>query len=402
MNNVFIYDPTANDTQSKVRGIGRYMQILRENFSDWIFSSYVPTTHDQRPFDSFDNSQDKKAQGKPTTFLSPFFNFLSPPLFVRRKYAKQIAVIHDLIPLKYPEHFPIGLKGNMAVLLNRIALIHYDTVITDSVQSKKDIIAILHILEKKIKVIYPCLPKIFTHPKPPTPFPSRVNPSREGIKGVCSQNYLLYVGDATWNKNLVNLARAIKMQDLPCVFVGKVFSSPNSKFKTLNPNQTPNLQTQNYKHNILGFNFSNLFRICDLEFRFSKQNRWNRELNEFMSLAQGDKRFMFPGFITDEELIQLYQNALCNLLVSRDEGFGFSYLEASSQKCPSILSDIPVLHEISNNTALFVDPEDSKSIVSAISSLAHDSPLRNKLIKQSYERSLFFSKESFTSQFSTL
>ena len=32
MKKVFVYDPTASDKQSAVRGIGRYLQILKENF----------------------------------------------------------------------------------------------------------------------------------------------------------------------------------------------------------------------------------------------------------------------------------------------------------------------------------------------------------------------------------
>ncbi len=31
---IYIFDPTAADAQSKVRGIGRYLQVLQENLSD--------------------------------------------------------------------------------------------------------------------------------------------------------------------------------------------------------------------------------------------------------------------------------------------------------------------------------------------------------------------------------
>jgi len=380
MSNVLVYDPTISDSQSKVRGIGRYLQILRENFPDWHFSSDLPTN----------------GNGK-TTFLNPFFNFLAPPLFIRRKFPKQIAVIHDLIPLKYPEHFPIGLKGKLTVLLNKIALLSYDVVITDSVQSKHDIVTMLHIPEKKVKVIYPCLPTIFdqnSHPKfisesikkisKQTFIDKILNQVQNDNQKV--QDYLLYVGDATWNKNLVNLAKAIKIQELPCVFVGKVFSKVNSYIS---------------KASAVG----DFFRLGKPEGReptgenklstSELNNPWNEDFNEFMSLTKDDKRFIFPGFITNEELMHLYQNTLCNILVSHDEGFGFSYLEASSQKCPSILSNIQVLREISNNAALFVDPEDSQSITSAIHLLHNDISLRNDLIKQSYERSGFFSQQSF-------
>ena len=57
---VFVYDPTASDTQSAVRGIGRYLQILKENFPDWTFSSSLtPNPSSLTPI-----------------FINPFFNFL--------------------------------------------------------------------------------------------------------------------------------------------------------------------------------------------------------------------------------------------------------------------------------------------------------------------------------------
>jgi len=127
MYKVVVFDPTVNDPQSKVRGVGRYLQILRENFPYWIFTN------------SIDNWSLKIDH---SVFINPFFNLLSPPLFIKRRFKKQIAVIHDLIPLKYPKHFPIGLKGSLNVFLKKIALTGYDVIVTDSKQSKKNIITI--------------------------------------------------------------------------------------------------------------------------------------------------------------------------------------------------------------------------------------------------------------------
>ncbi len=361
MAQVVVYDPTHKDQQSKVRGIGRYLQILRETFPQWII---INSLHDSR-YTLYE------------VFLNPFFNFLAPPLFIGRKFKKQIAVIHDLIPLKYPIHFSIGLKGSLNVLLNKIALSNYDVVITDSVQSKKDIIAILGISEKKVRVVYPCLPEIFfekskiQNPKSQSNYKFKIPNSK----------FLLYVGDATWNKNLVNLAKAIKMQELPCIFVGKVFDKKNEVDDFFRLGKPKGRGTHWRKKSS------------------TSGNPWNEEFNEFMSLAENDTRFIFPGFISDEELIFLYKNAFCNLLISHDEGFGFSYLEASSLHCPSILSDIPVLREISDSAALFANPEDPQSIVFSILSLKNDPSLRNKLIKQSHERSLLFTNKKFKSDF---
>lgn len=168
---VLVFDPTISDEQTKVRGVGRYLQILRENFAkQWNFSN-VLTNESQ-------------------VFINSFFNLLQTPVTLRRIAKKQIAVIHDLIPLKYPEHFPIGIKGKLNVWLNKLALKNYDLIVTDSEASKKDIIQMLKFSENKVEVIYPCLPKVFTRRNDKSITNSKVQIS----------NYSLYVGDATWNK----------------------------------------------------------------------------------------------------------------------------------------------------------------------------------------------------------
>ena len=117
MNKVFVYDPTLKDKQSSVRGIGRYLQILKENFADEF---------------EFVSNLSSRIYNPRSIFVNPFFNFLQPPLTFRRIARKQIAVIHDLIPLKYPAHFPAGIKGSIYILSNKLALKNYDLIITDS------------------------------------------------------------------------------------------------------------------------------------------------------------------------------------------------------------------------------------------------------------------------------
>src|SRR3989338_6357991 len=173
---VFVYDPTASDKLSSVRGIGRYLQILKENFSD--------------DFEFVSQIENWKLKIENSVFINPFFNFLQPPLTFRRIASKQIAVIHDLIPLKYPAHFPAGIKGSIYILLNKLVLKNYDLIITDSEASKHDIMEKLQVKSYKIKVIYPCLTKGFLNYET-TPYSLLPTP------------YCIYVGDATWNKNLV-------------------------------------------------------------------------------------------------------------------------------------------------------------------------------------------------------
>lgn len=337
---VLVYDPTASDELSKVRGVGRYMQILRENFPDWTFVSHLtPNTSHLAHI-----------------FINPFFNFLQKPVKIRRLARRQIAVIHDLIPLKYPTHFPSGIKGKFNIFLNSFALKNYDIIVTDSETSKMDIIKILGVKEKKVKVIYPCLPHAFRN--------------LESRSLNLDSKFLLYVGDITWNKNLVNLAKAIKLADVPCIFVGK------------------------------NFNYLSTGPV----------DKWKTEFYEFIKIAKpfdsaqgkGDKRFIFKGFVADSELIKLYQQATVNILISRDEGFGLSYLEASSQGCPSILSDIPVLRELAKGCALFANPANPNDIAYAIKKVFNEKQLREKLAQKAKKRSKNFSSSKFQKEFSHL
>lgn len=328
---VYVYDPTTQDSLSRVRGIGRYLQLLKENFNtDFEFMN----------FEKVINMGDG-------TFVNPFFNFLSPPLILRRQAKKQVAVIHDLIPLKYGSYFPAGLRGNMNIFLNKLAIKNYDAIITDSEASKKDIVNILGINEKIINVVYPCLTKSLIN--------SRKTEGETEIE--LPQKFCVYVGDATWNKNLVNLARAIKIVNATCVFVGKIFKEPVGN------------------------------------------HPWQRELRSFMEEVKGDRRFIFPGFISDYSLFKIYQQAALNVLPSRDEGFGFSWLEAASNSCPSLVSNIPVLREISDGKALFAEPENPADIAERIGEIYFRRDVRNKIGRMAFKRSLFFNPEKFRSDF---
>ena len=302
---VYIFDPTITDSQSKVRGIGRYVQILKESSpSELIFTGSL--------------------NGIPhhAVLIQPFYTFYQPPIINHAITDRQIAVIHDLIPLQYPVHYPIGIRAFFYSLLQQWNLRLFDVIITDSETSKQVIVKLLKIKPEKIKVLFPTLAECFWNNK---------------LKRETPSNYCIYVGDGTWNKNLSTLAKAIKKTDVTCVFVGKIFSDVNP---------------DNYMH------------------------PWQRDVRNFFVETGGDKRFVFKGFVTDEELLQLYIQAKLNVLLSHDEGFGFSYVEAGSLGCPSLLSDKPIFHEIAGENAAFVNGENSILVAEALLALMSD---ENKL-----------------------
>ncbi|PIY68775.1 hypothetical protein COY90_04070, partial [Candidatus Roizmanbacteria bacterium CG_4_10_14_0_8_um_filter_39_9] len=206
---------------------------------------------------------------------------------------------------------------------------------------KKDIVTMLGFTPSQVQVLYPTLPSLFWEEK---------QKNQERAQG----EYCIYVGDGTWNKNLCNMAHAIKKANVVAMFVGKIFESEN---KISHP--------------------------------------WQRELNEFKTLTKNDKRFIFPGFVTDFELLKLYEQARVNILLSRDEGFGFSYVEAASCGCPSLLADRPVFHEISGENAVFADPENPGEIAKKLLVFFDPHYDRGALSENVKKRSLFFNSNSF-------
>lgn len=358
---VYCFDPTLQDEQSKVRGVGRYLQILKENLSDQM--TFVGHLRDVP---------------KQSIFIHPFLNPLQPPLKIGKIAVKQIGIIHDVIPLKYPQFFPSGWRGKWYKFLNSFAIKAYDVILTDSFHSRSDIVKCLQIPQKKIAIVYPTVTKIFfphldENPADHHPFHSTEQGSQQeftqidwarfskntALQGL--KDYVIYVGDATWNKNLVNLAKAIKIANVPCVFVGKVFEQCGALLKaaphTLNP--------------------------------------WQQPLYEFAKLAQGDQRFIFPGFINDIELLQLYKLAKANILVSYDEGFGFSFVEAAFMSTPSILSLSPIAKEIAGDAGLFVNPADPRAIAQAIAVFFYDQTRREKENVEAFTRAQDFNAQQF-------
>jgi glycosyltransferase involved in cell wall biosynthesis len=146
-----------------------------------------------------------------------------------------------------------------------------------------------------------------------------------------------------------------------------------------------------------------VFQTSAVEERSGKtaevNNGWQSELKQFLELAKDDKRFIFTGFMSDTDLIKLYQQSSFNILPSRDEGFGFSYVESANFSCPSLLSDIPVLREISDGNALFFNPNNPQEIANKIIEINSNKILRDKIGADAKKRAEFFTPEKFRREF---
>lgn len=84
------------------------------------------------------------------------------------------------------------------------------------------------------------------------------------------------------------------------------------------------------------------------------------EKARLMELAQGDTRIEFLGFVTENELVDLYANALAVLFVPQDEDYGYITIEAMMSAKPVITafdSGGPLEFVSDSKTGFIVDPE---------------------------------------------
>lgn len=86
--------------------------------------------------------------------------------------------------------------------------------------------------------------------------------------------------------------------------------------------------------------------------------------------------------LSDDEIIEEYKKCDIVSFVSLYEGFGMPIIEANAIGRPVICSDIPVLHEVANDAAAFVNPYDVEEIRKTFCTLKSSSYLCQDLIEK--------------------
>jgi glycosyltransferase involved in cell wall biosynthesis len=328
---LFIYNASAKESAS--RGVGRYTNLLTSLLHIPTITTSVHTTN-----------QD--------IIIDPFLNLVGPlntMCFSIR--GKKIGVIHDIIPMKYPSSFPLGIRGNVKMFINQKIARMYNVIITDSESSKKDISAYLNIDPVKIHVIYP-----------PTPQMPVLEPTDKIKDLISAEPYLLYVGDVNWNKNISYIAEICIRSKIKLVCVGRSFV-----------NRSPS------------------------------NHPWLDELRLFVQQTKDSPYIICTGFLSDSDLGALYKHAAFNILLSRDEGFGFSYVEAAAQGTPSLLSNIPIFHEIADSQGcIYIPLDDLPHAIKLVRTALSDKSQRDILGKNAQLRSEKFSTEQFVMKWNTI
>jgi glycosyltransferase involved in cell wall biosynthesis len=273
----------------------------------------------------------------------PSFNFFSRelPLFKKNKV---VVTVHDTIPLIYPNNYPSGLKGSLNLMYQKLAIRGCDAVIADSETSRKDVVRFLGVNQDRIHVSYlgPTLAKI--------------DYSKSSLNSIIKkynlpENFVLYVGDVNYNKNLLALCEACSETKTNLVIVGK---------------------------SALGQN-ANLSHIENIE------------LKGILDKYGDDKYISRVGFVEDEELPYFFKAASIYCQPSRYEGFGLSVLDAMTSGLAVLSSDIQVSREIWGDNVEYFDINNKASFVGKIKTMIGDSSIRKNFANKGLKYSEGFS-----------
>jgi glycosyltransferase involved in cell wall biosynthesis len=106
----------------------------------------------------------------------------------------------------------------------------------------------------------------------------------------------------------------------------------------------------------------------------------------------------FPGYVGDDDLVDLYQHATAFVFPSQFEGFGLPPLEAMACGTPVVASTGGAIPEVVGDAALLVQPGDPQQLADAIGRVLTEEDLRVKLRRRGLERVRAFSWKRATQQ----
>jgi glycosyltransferase involved in cell wall biosynthesis len=247
---------------------------------------------------------------KPDIVHYPFFDLFFPTLPLWRN-AKTIVTIHDTIPLLYPQYYQPGKRGTLALWRQKAALKTVSAVITDSAASAADITKYLKVPAQKITVV-----PLAANPELQPAKPKAQELARE--RWHLPEQFVLYVGDINYNKNIPQLIKMVKFlpESVHLVCVGKNF----------------------YPHDV-------------------PEWRW---IEAQLALSDVVNRVQFITDVKPDEtemLAALYSTCEVYVQPSLAEGFGLPLLEALQCGALVVANKTPALEEIGSDIVNFVDHE---------------------------------------------
>jgi glycosyltransferase involved in cell wall biosynthesis len=101
-------------------------------------------------------------------------------------------------------------------------------------------------------------------------------------------------------------------------------------------------------------------------------------------------RVVFPGYVSDDQLVGLLQRATAFAYPSVYEGFGLPPLEAMAAGTPSLVADIPVMQEVAGDAAMRLPATDASAWERGLRRVITDPKLRADLSSRGRRRAAPF------------
>jgi glycosyltransferase involved in cell wall biosynthesis len=278
------------------------------------------------------------------------------PIPLRSKSACNVYTIHDLVPLRLP-FTTLDNKRQMFRLLKKISA-KADHIVTVSENTKRDIIELLDIDERRITNTYEA---VSFAKEDIERTDAAIGEQLTGSFGLELHGYLLFFGALEPKKNVGRLIDAYLTSgvDIPLVVVaGEGWQ-----------NQSESTLLEELREN--GPRSAGLDRP-----------RLKRAVRRF--------RYVRPS-----TLVTMIRGARAVVFPSLYEGFGLPVLEAMMLGTPVVTSRAASLPEIAGDAALLVDPYDADDIAGAITTIVNDGDLRAELSRRGRTQAAKFSLERY-------
>lgn len=260
--------------------------------------------------------------------LMHFTHFNAPILY----RGSSIVTIHDLTLSFFPGKKMtswVHRAGYHAVLSSIVK--RAKGIIAVSENTKKDLGELLKISPEKVAVIYEGVAKEFE------------------VMGIPKKDILLYTGVWRSHKNLVGLLEAFAKLRNQGDFSGKLVIT-------------------------------------------GREDPHYPEVRETISKLELEDRVELTGLVSEQHLIELYNEARVYVLPSFYEGFGLSPLEAMACGTPVVASNSSCIPEVcGEENARFFDPKNVDEMAKVIEDVWFDDELQNKLREKGLRRVKDFS-----------